>query len=479
MPPFVRSLTLLALGGALLAPAEDLPSVGLGTDGPAAVYARLCADCHGANLEGGKGTSLLGGLKHGDDAPALSQAIIAGFPLTGMPAIGGALDAGEIHSLVVFLREARAHRVVPGPAASLDQQAIRHSEKHSYRIEAVVQDGLQVPWSFDWLPDGRILLTERIGRLRVIKDGKLLPDPVAGIPEVIERGEGGLMAVRVAPDYAESGWIYLTFSDPGAPGHAMTKIVRGKLDGNRLSAIETIFSLPKEKYQEGYVLFGSRLEFDRGYLFFTVGERGQTGDAQKLEVPNGKVHRVRPDGSVPSDNPYADTPGAWGSIWSLGHRNPQGLAINPATHEIWESEHGPRGGDELNYVVAGKNYGWPVITHGIDYDGTPISDRTAAPRLEQPVRHWTPSLAVSPVAFYTGDQFPGWKGHLFLGSLATQKLTRFEVDGDKVIHEEEIFTHLGRVRDIRTGPDGYLYVALEQIGTASGWLVRLVPAAPR
>jgi glucose/arabinose dehydrogenase len=466
---FARLLfPFLALGGALFAQAEPAN----------AAYAQLCASCHGANLEGGKGPALLGALKHGDDAPALARAIKAGFPLTGMPPAGAQLTDADIATLVVHLREARAQRVVPGPAAPLDQQLIRTSEKHAFRIEAIVQDGLQVPWSFDWLPDGRILLTERIGRLRVIKDGKLLPDPVAGIPEVIERGEGGLMAVRVAPDYAQSGWIYLTFSDPGAPEHAMTKIVRGKLDGNRFTDLEIIFSLPEEKYPEGYVLFGSRIEFDRGYLFFTVGERGQTGDAQKLEVPNGKVHRVRPDGSVPSDNPYADTPGAWGSIWSYGHRNPQGLAINPVTHEIWESEHGPRGGDELNFIREGKNYGWPAITYGINYEGTPVSDKTHAPRMEQPARHWTPSIAVSPIAFYTGNQFPDWKGSLFIGSLAQQQLFRFQVEDGKILHEEEIFSKLGRVREIRTGPDGYLYVALEQIGAASGWLVRLVPVTP-
>lgn len=463
----LRLLLSLALGSAISADADE-PA--------AALYAALCANCHGAALEGGKGPALLGRLHHGDEAPGLARSITAGFPTTGMPAMGNALSAADVTALVVYLREQRSQRVVPGPAEPLDQQLVRHSKEHDYRIEAVVQEGLQVPWSFDWLPDGRILLTERAGRLRVIKDGKLLPAPVAGIPEVIERGEGGLMSVRVAPDFATSGWIYLSFSDPGAAEHAMTKIVRGKFDGDRLTEIETIFALRREKYQEGYVLFGSRMEFDRGYLFFTVGERGQTGDAQKLEVPNGKIHRVWPDGRIPSDNPFADTPGAWGSIWSLGHRNPQGLAIHPVTHEIWEAEHGPRGGDELNFIREGANYGWPLTTYGVNYDGTPISDRTSAPNSAEPARHWTPSIATSQVAFYTGDQFPEWKGNLFLGSLAMQKLIRFKVDGDHVIEEEEIFSHLGRVREIKTGPDGYLYIALEQIGTTSGRLVRLVPA---
>ena len=464
---FAGLLLFSVLGGTLVASPEESP----------AVYARLCAGCHGVELAGGKGPSLRGKLKHGDDAPALARAITTGFPLTGMPPVGDALTPADITALVVYLREQRNLRVVPGPAEPLDQQLVRHSEKHDYRIEALVLDGLQVPWSFDWLPDGRMLLTERAGRLRVIKAGKLVPEPITGVPEVIERGEGGLMSVRVAPDFATSGWIYLSFSDPGAPEHAMTKVVRAKLDGDRLTNLETIFSLPKEKYQEGYVLFGSRMEFDRGYLFFTVGERGQTGDAQKLEVPNGKVHRLWPDGRTPSDNPFADTPGAWGSIWSLGHRNPQGLAIHPVTHEIWEAEHGPRGGDELNFIREGANYGWPVATYGVNYDGSSVSERTTDPDSQQPVRHWTPSIATSQVAFYTGDQFPEWKGNLFLGSLAMQKLIRFKVDGSQIIEEEEIFSRLGRVREIRTGPDGYLYVALEQIGAASGWLVRLVPVA--
>jgi glucose/arabinose dehydrogenase len=221
------------------------------------------------------------------------------------------------------------------------------------------------------------------------------------------------------------------------------------------------------------------MEFDRGYLFFTVGERGQTGDAQKLEVPNGKVHRLWPDGRIPSDNPFADTPGAWGSIWSLGHRNPQGLAIHPVTHEIWEAEHGPRGGDELNFIREGANYGWPLTTYGVNYDGTPVSDRTSVPGSVEPAQYWTPSIATSQVAFYTGDRFPEWKNNLFLGSLAMQKLIRFQLDGGRLLDQEEIFSQLGRIREIRTGPDGYLYLALEQIGGASGWLVRLVPVDRR
>ncbi len=443
---------------------------------PKATYAELCANCHGADLRGGKGPDLLGPLRHGDDADALARAVREGFPGTGMSAVGDQLDRGRIQALVVFLREQRAHATLPPPVLPLDPQRVRRSERHDYRIEPVVQSGLEVPWSFAFLPDGRILLTERAGRLRIIQDGQLQPEPVQGVPAVVERDEAGLLAVAVPPDYAQSGWIYLSFSDPADGGRAMTKVVRGRLRGNQLANIETIFALPPADYQEGFVLFGSRIEFDRGCVFFTVGERGRTGDAQRLDRPNGKVHRVLPDGRIPPDNPFVGRAGAWGSIWSYGHRNPQGLAIDPVTHAIWEAEHGPRGGDELNLIERGGNYGWPLVTYGINYNGTPVSDRTEAPGLVPPKRHWTPSIATSQVAFYTGDRFPDWKGNLFLGSLAQQKLIRFQLDGGRIVHEEEIWTNLGRIRDIKTGPDGLLYVALEQLHGASGWLVRLVPA---
>jgi len=443
---------------------------------PKLMYERLCAGCHGPELYGGKGGPLLGPLRHGDGADVLAKNIREGFPAAGMPPFGAQLTTANIQALVVFLREQRANARLPPPVQPPAENEIRRSERHAYRIEYVVRDGLQVPWSFDWLPDGRILLTERVGRLRVIENGRLLPDPIADIPPVIERGEGGLMAVAVAPDYAQSGWIYLSFSDPGAADHAMTKIVRGKLRDHRFVEQQAIFSVPREKYQDGYVLFGSRLVFDGPYLFFTVGERGKTGDAQLLDRPNGKIHRTFLDGTIPPDNPFVILPGAVASIWSYGHRNPQGLAVDPATHELWEAEHGPRGGDELNSIEKGKNYGWPAITYGIDYDGTPISEKTAAPGMEQPARHWTPSIATSQVAVYTGGKFPRWKSNVFLGSLAQQKFLRFEVVGGKVVHEEEIFSNLGRVRDIKTGPDGLLYIALEQLNGASGWLVRLVPA---
>jgi len=440
---------------------------------PAKHYEQLCATCHGADLRGGKGGDLLGALRHGDPPDALARSIRDGFPGLGMPAFTQLTD-GDIRALVVFLQERRRNRIVPGPAAPLDPQRVWRTEHHTFRVEPIVTEGLHVPWSVDWLPDGRLLVTERNGRLRVIENGRLLPEPIADIPPVIERGEGGLMAVAVHPAYTNTGWVYLSFSDPGEGKRAMTKIVRGRIRDHRFVDQETIFALPREQYQEGHVLFGSRLVFAGDYLFFSVGERGVPTDAQRLDVPNGKIHRVFHDGSIPPDNPFASQPGAWGSIWAYGVRNPQGLALDPATGELWEAEHGPRGGDEVNFIQRGRNYGWPFITYGIAYDGTPVSDRTEAPGMEQPVRHWTPSIAVSQVAIYSGDRFPAWRGHLLVGSLAQQKLLRLEIQNGQVVHEEELLSHLGRIRDIKTAPDGHLYLVLEQLHGASGWVVRLV-----
>jgi glucose/arabinose dehydrogenase len=440
------------------------------------LYAQACANCHGDRLQGGKGTSLLrGNLKHGDDDESLRRSIHDGYSSAGMPAFGKTFSEAEIRGLVAFLREVATREVDPQANASQPlPEGVQHSEEHAYRFETVAE-GLDVPWSLSFLPDGRILVTERAGRLRVIENGKLRPEVVADVPRVIVKDEAGLMSVVASPDFARDPWVYLSFSDPGDGDKAMTKLIRGRLRGNRLVDQQTIFELPRQKYPSGYVLFGSRLVFEGDYLFFSVGERGQTGEAQKLETPNGKIHRVFHDGKIPPDNPFVQTPGAVPSIWAYGVRNPQGLARNASNGELWETEHGPRGGDELNHIQRGRNYGWPTITYGINYDGTPVSDKTEAPGLEQPVMHWTPSIATSEIEFYTGDRFPKWKNQLFLGSLAQQKFLRIVLDGDRAVHTEELFHNLGRVRDIKTGPDGLLYIALELIGKP-GKIVRLVPA---
>jgi glucose/arabinose dehydrogenase len=328
------------------------------------------------------------------------------------------------------------------------------------------------------LSDGRLLVSERIGRLRVIEKDELRSEAIGGLPPVVVKQEAGLLSVVAHPDFAHNAWLYLSFSDPGPNNTAMTRIIRARLRDWQLVKHETIFSVTHENYQNTYVLFGGRLVFDGDYLFFSVGVRGLgervAQDAQKLTSANGKIHRVFHDGKIPPDNPFVGTAGAVKSIWAYGVRNPQGLARDPRDGALWETEHGPRGGDELNRIERGKNYGWPLVTHGMNYDGTPITEKKEAPGLVSPVVDWTPSLAVSQIEFYTGDKFPRWKDQLFVGSLATQKLLRLVIDAGRVTHAEEVFKSLGRIRDIKTGPDGLIYVALEAVGKP-GRIIRLVP----
>lgn len=445
------------------------------------LYEDFCLGCHGPHLEGGKGPSLLGPQwRHGGSEEDLLHAIVAGYPNSGMPGFAKAMNEAEARALVVYLKEVATKRVDPTPGANQAiPEGVQTSEVEHYRMESIAE-ALDVPWSLTFLPDGRILVTERAGRLRIIKDGVLSPEPIHGVPPVVVHDESGLMSVVASPDFSRDPWIYLSFSDPGEGETAMTKIIRGRLQGDQLVDLQPVFSIPRDQYQKGYVLFGGRMVFSGPYLFFSVGERAMEetsvgGHAQDLSAPVGKIHRVRWDGAIPDDNPLVHQPGAFGSIWAYGVRNPQGLTIDPRNGELWESEHGPRGGDELNHIERGKNYGWPLITHGMNYDGTPVSDKTAAPGLEQPIVHWTPSIAPSEIEFYTGDRFPQWKNNLFLGTLATQKLLRFVIEGNQVTHTEEVFKGLGRIRDIKTGPDGLLYLAIECIG-APGRVVRLVPA---
>jgi glucose/arabinose dehydrogenase len=470
-------LPTLALPLALTLAAEEPKGREVG-----ALYAATCAGCHGPNLEGGKGGSLVSGQwKHGDDDAALERSIREGYPQAGMPAFAATINEADTKALIVFIRETGTKKKDPTPAQEQKlPEGVQRSEEESYKIETIA-DGLEVPWSLTFLPDGRMIVTERAGRLRVIANGQLRPEQIGGLPPVIVKDEGGLMSVVAHPDFAHNQWLYLSFSDPGPNETAMTKIVRARLKDWQLVDMEPVFSIPPEKYGKGYVLFGGRLVFDGDYLFFSVGSRAleeaTTKEAQNLALPQGKIHRVFHDGKIPPDNPFVKQGDAFASIWAYGVRNPQGLARDPRDGGIWESEHGPRGGDELNRIERGKNYGWPLVTHGMNYDGTPISDKTEAPGMESPILHWTPSIATSELEFYSGDKFPRWKNQLFLGSLATQKFLRLVVDDRKVTHTEEVFKNLGRVRDIKTGPDGFIYIALELIGKP-GKIIRLVPADP-
>ena len=436
------------------------------------LYGELCASCHGPRLTGAQAQSLLDDQwKFGGDDASLARSITQGHPAAGMPPMGNALSEQEVRAMVIFIREesakfARQQATFTKP----DANRIVKSELHSFRFESLAI-GLDVVWGVDLLPDGRLLVTEKPGRLRLIENGTLLPEPVGGVPAVWSKGQGGLLDVAVHPDYASNGWIYLSYSDPGPGDSAMTAVVRGKLKDGQFVEQQTLFKAPVELYRTGQVHFGSRFVFDKGYLYFSIGERGHKDDAQALGRPNGKIHRIFDDGRVPDDNPFAGKAGALPTIWSYGHRNPQGLDMDPATGALYDAEHGPRGGDELNLVEKGKNYGWPVITYGMNYDGTPITNLTAKDGMEQPVTYWVPSIAVSSIAFYTGSRFPHWKGHLFLGALAGEELRRLVVDDGRVTHQEVLFKGGGRVRDVVNGADGYIYVTFD-----GGRVARLVPA---
>lgn len=349
---------------------------------------------------------------------------------------------------------------------------VETSERARFRVEPLV-GGLEHPWSLAFLPDGRMLVTERPGRLRLITaDGRLQPHPIGGLPAIAASGQGGLLDVVPHPDFARNRWIYFSYVEAGAGGIG-TAVARGRLEGDALLATEVLFRLlPKSRTARH---FGSRLVFDRaGHLFVTLGDRGDRPRAQDLGDHAGSVIRLGDDGRIPSDNPFVSQPGTRPEIFSFGHRNIQGAALHPVTGRLWTHEHGPQGGDEINIPRAGVNHGWPIITYGVNYGiGTQIGEGTTKPGMEQPVYYWVPSIAPSGMAFYDGAAFPGWQGNLFVGSLKFRQLVRLEIDGERVVHEERLLEDaVGRIRDVRQGPDGLLYLLSD---AADGQLVRLVP----
>ena len=336
-----------------------------------------------------------------------------------------------------------------------------------------VADGLEHPWGIAFLPDDEILVTERPGRLRVIRSGELDPEPVGGVPEVHARSQGGLMDVELHPDFESNRLVYLSYSREVGGGQTTTAVVRGHFDGSNLTGVEDVFEADAAASPGRH--YGSRINFDwDGYMYVSVGDRGQMNRAQDLSDHAGTTIRLHDDGRVPDDNPFVDDPDALPEIYTYGNRNAQGMAIHPGTGQVWQNEHGPQGGDELNLMEAGLNYGWPEITHGIDYDGSQITPDTARPGMEQPVVHWTPSIAVSGMDFYAGDQFPAWHGDVFVGALRQQHIRRLEMDGDEVTNQQTLLSDLGvRFREIATGPDGYLYLLTDE---SPGQVLRLEPA---
>ena len=442
---------------------------------PAKLAAEFCASCHGPNLTGAAAPNLLDTIwNHGDDPASIARGIRTGWPETGMPPFGAILSDAEVNGLVAYLgAQGNAFKFGRIPAPPPPSDAPIRSELHAFRVETIA-DGLDTPWGIAFLPDGRILVTERPGRLRVIERGKLVAAPIGGTPKVWAVQDGGLLDVIAHPDFARNGWIYLAFSEAGGPrpGLSETVVVRGRIRDGQWVDQQDIFRAPPEQYYRDTSHYGCRFLWDRtGHLFFTIGERGQATEAQNLASPLGKIHRVLDDGRVPPDNPFANRPGALGSVWTYGNRHVQGLQFHPVTGKLWATEHGPRGGDELNRIEPGRNYGWPVISMGVPQFSEKI-EGTERAGMEQPIVFWTPAIAPSGIEFYTGDRFPRWKNHLFVAALAYQELRRIETDGDKVVRQEVLIKNQGRVRDVTTGPDGLLYVAFNNPGR----IARLVPA---
>ncbi len=367
----------------------------------------------------------------------------------------------------------------PAPA---QLPATQQAGNVSFKVVSVV-DELAFPLSIAFLPDGEMLVAEKAGTLRRVKNGVLNPTPISGVPAVHSRGQGGLHEVTPHPQFATNKLIYIAYAKMMDGGKATTVLARGRLEGNALVDVKEIFVAQTNSSAGQH--FGGRIAFDRnGFLYLSVGDRGAppSGDLEAHPAQNpgnhqGTINRLHDDGRVPADNPFVGQAGKLPEIWSYGHRNPQGLIVHPTTGALFDVEHGPRGGDELNLVQKGKNYGWPVITYGINYSGTPITEERSRPGMEQPVKYWVPSIATSGLMVYTGDKFPSWKGSIFVGGLAGQQLARVTLDGNTFKSEETLLKDVvGRIRDVRQGPDGFIYLAIDKNG-GPGSIVRLEPVA--
>ncbi len=497
---------VLALGSPALA-----QGLGIGTGSIASLYERNCAACHNTDGSGGgAGTrTLLTPEQRARPDREYLDVIRYGNADAGMPPFGEALNLEQAWALVVYIRELQEidHRRRVGSSRAVE--GVYSTRHHSFRIERVIDSGLDVPWAVDFLPESegrwRMLVTERPGRLRIHSTGRAggsLSVPVSGTPRVRDRGQGGLMDVAVHPEYARNGWVYLAYSDPleqGGRSAGMTRIVRGRIGGSAESPAwtgeQTVWQARPEHYLTTDLHFGCKIAFDRPaadgrrLIYFGIGDRGRMEMAQDLTRPNGKVHRVWEDGSIPDDNPFMSVPNAYASIWSYGHRNPQGLIFD-LEGNLWDTEHGPRGGDELNLIRKGGNYGWPLVSFGINYQGTPFRqpfpdlltsrEREEAGQIEMPAFVWTPSIGACGLDVVgpgpAGESFLKWRGDLLAGGLSGRNVDRIRVRVEggvaTIVEREEILHGLGRVRDVATGPDGSVYVVLN----GPDRVIRLTPA---
>ena len=430
-------------------------------------YQKFCAGCHGQNLE----KFAVNRWMDRKDNSSIVNSIKNGAEILGMPAFQKTFTDEEIEALAAYVKKG-----IPEDKSklkpALTEGGVVHSEVQRFTVDTVVT-GLKVPWGLAFLPNGDLLISEREGTLHTFSKGKLSA-PITGLPPIRAEGQGGLLDICLHPDYKNNGWIYIAYSALNTESKktiSSTAIMRAKLQNGKLTNQQIIYKgSPETAYSHHY---GIKMVFDnKGHIFFGNGDRGQHFDfPQKLDNTNGKMHRLNDDGSVPEDNPFVKTSGAIPSIYSYGHRNPQGTVIHPVTGELWITEHGPRGGDELNLVKPGLNYGWPVICYGINYDGTVLTPLTEKEGMEQPAFYWIPSIGPCGMTFVTGDRYKNWKNNILVGSLSFQYLERLVLKEKSVMHREKLLEGSGRVRNVVMSPDGYIYVAIENPGK----ILKLVP----
>jgi glucose/arabinose dehydrogenase len=432
-------------------------------------YRNHCGGCHGQNF----GSFVERNWKYGKTPEAVLKSIKTGYTKNGMPAYDATFSDEDLNDLTNYILseiEGKTKKMLEANNPNLS--GLIKSDDLSFRLETITDKIPGIPWAIEQLPNEELLVTELSGKLFLIRKNKDLVE-ITGVPKVVNEGQGGLLDVVVHPNFKDNSFIYLSYviANPNNASEKTTAVARAKLSGNKLTQVEKIFTA--FPYLSTNRHFGSRLLFDRkGYLYVSVGDRGHRDKyPQKLDNSLGKIHRIQDDGKIPDNSPTYNIQGDISSVFAYGIRNPQGLTLHPITGEIWEGEHGPKGGDEINILKSEKNYGWPVISYGLDYDGTSITNITKKDGLEQPVYYWTPSIAPCGMTFVSGDFYGKWENDLFVSSLKFEYLHRLKMNGNVVVGHEKLLNKIGRIRDVHRGTDGYIYIAVQ----GPGRIIRLVP----
>ena len=473
-PKFAHTIRLVVICTFLSLPHPTL----LAAQDAQTLYASYCAGCHGASLQGHSAAPLIKRTWiYGRGKGQIIRNITYGIEGTEMIGWKTVLSSEQIAALADFIESAQTTPLTTIPPIP----AKIKTDDYVLKVDKVVENGLDSPWSIAFIDERQAFITERKGAVRLLNNGILDPRPVAGTPVPMQTSIGGLMGIVLDPNYAQNGWVYLSLShtledpnDPEAPG--MTRIVRGRIENHKWIDQETVFEVPDSLHVANGHRWGGTLFFDNaGYLHFTIGDMAEGEASQVLSKAHGKTFRILPDGTIPEDNPYVNTPNALPGIYTTGNRNTQGLAQHPETNALWSTDHGPMGGDELNILRKGGNYGWPVITYGIDYSGETVSEKTHEAGMEQPITYWTPSIAVSDIEFVEGPLFSGWQHDLLVGALAYEEIRRLDIENEQVVAQETILKGYGRVRDIEMSPDGAIYVILNR----PDMIVRLHPEHKR